>query len=176
MNFFTGGHRTSCGPTIYVAADHAGFHMKTVIASFLRLELGCDVVDCGADSLIPDDDYPGYIACAARLVAEDPENRMAVVFGGSGQGEAMVANRFPGIRAALYYGSPGSTQMDATGTNLTIVTSSRIHNNANVLSIGARFINEEETKEVVRTWILTPFSGEERHQRRIRAIEEVGAQ
>ena len=87
-------------------------------------------------------------------------NTKAIILGGSGQGEDMVANKFEGVRAAEYYGG-----------NLEIVKLSREHNDANVLSLGARFLSLEEAKEAVKLWLETPFSNEERHARRISEIE-----
>lgn len=147
---------------VYVAADHAGFALKEALVPFLKEELGCEVADCGAQELNPSDDYPEIIACAARAVSENAESIRAIICGKSGQGEAMVANRFPHIRAAVYYGG-----------NPEIITLSRQHNDANVLSLGAGFLSEQEAKEAVRTWLETPFSEEERHVYRIAKIEEV---
>jgi ribose 5-phosphate isomerase B len=100
------------------------------------------------------------MASAARKVAGDPEGRTcAIVFGGSGNGEAMVCNRFAGVRAAVWYGG-----------NLEIVKLSRRHNDANVLSIGARFTDGGSATEAVALWLDTAFSGDERHKRRIAAF------
>lgn len=145
---------------IYLATDHAGFELKERLLLYIK-ELGFEALDRGAHSYEADDDYPDYIALAARDVSSDPDNARGVVLGGSGEGEAMVANRFPGVRAAVYYG--GATE---------IVTLSREHNNANVLSLGARFLSEDEAKEAVRLFLTTPFTGEERHMRRIKKIEQ----
>lgn len=146
---------------ILFATDHAGFALKEMLISFVRDELGYEVEDCGAHSLDSDDDYPDYIHRAATQVAADPENIRAIVLGGSGQGEAMVANRYAYVRAAVFYG--GSPE---------IVTLSREHNDANVLSLGARFLSEADAREAVRAWLATPFSGDERHRRRIGKIEK----
>jgi ribose 5-phosphate isomerase B len=145
--------------TIYFATDHAGFELKNIILAFVRDELGYDVYDCGAFEFDPDDDYPKLIRLAASAVSENPEETKAIIFGGSGQGEAMVANKFPGVRATAYYGG-----------NKRIITLSREHNNANVLSLGARFVLPEEAKDAVREWLITEFSGDERHVRRIKDL------
>lgn len=144
----------------YLATDHAGFELKERLLLYIK-ELGFEAIDRGAHSYEADDDYPDYITLAARDVSSDPDNARGVVLGGSGEGEAMVANRFSGVRAAVYYG--GATE---------IVTLSREHNNANVLSLGARFLSEEEAKEAVRLFLTTPFTGEERHARRIKKIKQ----
>lgn len=125
-------------------------------------ELGLNVEDCGAFLYDETDDYPDFVKVAAAAVSGDPEESLAVIVGGSGQGEAIVANRFRNVRAAVYYGGP-----------LDIVTLSREHNDANVLSLGARFITDDEAREVLRLWLDTPFSGDERHDRRIEKIDAV---
>ncbi len=148
-------------PTILFAADHAGFDLKKALIPFVE-QLGYVAEDHGPATLQPDDDYPEIILPVALAVSEKPDVYRAIIIGGSGQGEAIIANRFPEVRAAVYYG--GSTQ---------IITLSREHNDANVLSLGARFISEEEAKEAVRIWLTTPFSDEERHARRIAMIENI---
>jgi ribose 5-phosphate isomerase B len=150
--------------TIIVAADHAGFALKEVVKTFLEGNK-YQVVDVGAHSLVDGDDYPTYMSAAALKVAQDIEGHTkAIIFGGSGQGEAIVANRYPGVRAAVWYGG------GKTADNLDIIRLSREHNDANVLSIGARFVTEDEAKKAVELWLATPFSKEEKHQRRIEQI------
>lgn len=153
---------------IALATDHAGFELKETIKAFLENE-GHEVVDCGAHEFVPNDDYPGYIKRAAQKI-QSGEVERGIIFGASGQGEAIAANRFPGVRAVVYYADVGE-QLDATGKTLNMIISTREHNNANVLSIGARFISEEDAKDAVRLWLATPFSGEERHRRRIVQID-----
>jgi ribose 5-phosphate isomerase B len=159
---------------VYFAADHAGFELKGQLLSFVQ-SLGHEIEDCGAHEMNPSDDYPGFIAVAARKLSEDAragrDNR-AIVIGASGQGEAVVANRFKGVRCALYYGAAGE-QTDASGKLLDIIASTREHNDANALSLGARFLSEEEAKRVVERWLATAFSDEERHLRRIKQIDDV---
>ncbi len=138
---------------IFIAADHAGYEMKESLKEFLQLA-GHDVEDLGAHQYDEPDDYPDFIIPAAQKVAATADS-MGIVLGGSGQGEAIAANKVDGIRAALYYGH-----------NMEIVRLSRTHNNANVLSLGARMISLEEAKEAVSIWLETKFNGEERHQRR----------
>jgi len=144
---------------IYFASDHAGFEMKNALKKYVK-ELGYEVEDSGAYELDPDDDYTLFIKRAAESVSKNPENTKAIILGGSGQGEDMVADKFPHIRSAEYYGG-----------NLEIVKLSREHNDANVLSLGARFLSLEEAKEAVKLWLETSFSNEERHVRRIFEIE-----
>ncbi|MEK7646714.1 MAG: RpiB/LacA/LacB family sugar-phosphate isomerase [Patescibacteria group bacterium] len=148
--------------TIILASDHAGFKLKESIKSFLENK-GLSVIDVGAHTLVEGDDYPTYMADAAMKVARDiAGNTRAIIFGGSGQGEAMVANRFPGVRATVWYG----------GTD-EIIKLSREHNNANILSIGARFVDEKQATEAVELWLSTPFSGDERHERRNSQIDSI---
>lgn len=145
---------------IYLATDHAGFELKEKLKIYLQ-ELGYEVKDFGAFSYDENDDYPDFIRLAAEAVAKNPEKDKAVVLGGSGQGEAISANRFKGVRAVVYYGKDEK-----------IITLSREHNNANVLSFGARFLTEEEAKRAIKLWLETEFRGEERHVRRIKKIDE----
>ena len=142
---------------IVVASDHAGFELKNALVPMLKL-LGHEVEDMGPDSFDSEDDYPDFIVPLAKVVAD--EQTLGIIIGGSGQGEAIAANRIQGVRAAVYYGGP-----------LEIVTLAREHNDANVLSLGARFVTGGEAEEAVRTFISTEFSGEERHARRIRKID-----
>jgi ribose 5-phosphate isomerase B len=148
--------------TIYFAADHAGFELKETLLAYVRDTLGFEVEDLGAYALDPQDDYPVFMKAAADAVAEDPLSRRAIILGGSGQGEAMAANRVSGVRAAVYYGGPSD-----------ILRLSREHNDANVLSLGARFLDENDAKEAVRLWLSTEFSGDERHARRIASLDTV---
>lgn len=151
---------------ILFASDHAGFSLKNSLVPFVQ-SLGYDVEDMGAHEYREDDDYPDTVAPAARRVSEDPDNFRAIILGGSGQGEAIVANRFPRVRAVVYNGeSKGSLFND-----LDEITLSREHNDANVLSLGARFMTEPEAQDAVKRWLETPFSGDERHVRRIEKIE-----
>jgi ribose 5-phosphate isomerase B len=142
---------------IHIGTDHAGFELKQKLVPFLQ-SLGHEAVDFGAHEYDESDDYPDFIAPVAKAVSEDRSAR-GIILGGSGQGEAMVANKFPYVRAAVYYG----------GT-LEIIRLSREHNDANILSLGARFLSEDEAKAAVELWLNTPFSGEERHIRRIEKI------
>jgi len=139
---------------IHLATDHAGFAHKEMLKEYLTAR-GMTVTDHGARELVESDDYPDFIYPCAMAVAENNEHR-GIIFGGSGQGEAMVANRVRGIRAAVYYG----------GT-VEIIALSREHNDANILSIGARFVSLEETKKIVDLWLGTPFTEDSKHIRRI---------
>lgn len=144
---------------IFLGTDHAGYELKEEVKKWLH-EQQYDVSDEGAFENNPTDDYPDFIRFVAQRVAANPAEDKGIIFGASGQGEAMVANRMRGVRAAVYYGE-----------NAHIVQLSREHNDANVLSIGARFVKPAEAKEMIQLWLNTPFSGEERHARRIAKID-----
>lgn len=144
---------------VYLAADHAGFETKEFLEKKLE-EAGFEPVDCGAFAYDPEDDYPDMVAKAADALEKDTAAR-AIILGGSGQGEAIEANRRKGIRAAVYYGGP-----------LDIVTLSREHNDANVLSLGARFLTKEEAWDAARLWLETQFSHAPRHARRLEKLDD----
>jgi ribose 5-phosphate isomerase B len=141
---------------IYLASDHAGFTLKEALKLGLSKEY--EVIDLGPDKYDSGDDYPDLVAPAALAVSENPENR-AIIIGKSGEGEAMVANRFKNVRAAVYYGTPKD-----------IIRLSREHNDANVLSLGAGFLSEQEAVEAARTWLQTPFAADVRHVRRLKKL------
>jgi ribose 5-phosphate isomerase B len=150
--------------TIYLATDHAGFELKEAIKAHLEDRPEHEIYDCGALTLEPGDNYPDYMARAAEKVQYDAmhEPSLAIIFGGSGVGEAIVANRFAHVRAVVYAGGP-----------LDVIKVSREHNDTNVLSIGARFVSPNEAKQAVDLFLSTPFSHDERHADRIIQIEEV---
>jgi len=147
-------------PKIILGTDHAGFRLKEAVKAFLK-KAGYSIDDAGAYSYNAEDDYPDFIYDASSRVAKDKQSR-GIVFGGSGQGEAMAANKVRGIRAALYYGK-----------NMEIVELSRTHNDSNVLSLGARFLTEKEAIKAVKIWLNTPFNNKERHVRRIKKISKL---
>ena len=142
---------------IHIATDHAGFELKEVVKEYLSKN-GYSIMDHGAYKYDALDDYPDFIFPCAKAVAADPESR-GIILGGSGQGEAMAANRIKGVRAAVFYNGPAE-----------IVKLSREHNNANILSLGARFMTENEIYDVIEMWLNKPFEGG-RHQRRIEKLD-----
>lgn len=156
---------------VYFAADHAGYALKEILKPFV-VSLGHEIEDVGAYTLDMEDDYSVFVQEAARKVAEDPAQRRGIVIGGSGQGEAIAANRIKGIRAVVYYGEPSRKQVDAQGNELDMISSTREHNNSNVLSLGGRFISETDAKNAVQKWLEIPYRAEERHERRHRLIDE----
>jgi ribose 5-phosphate isomerase B len=146
---------------IYIASDHAGFELKSKLVNFLETE-GYVIQDMGPFFFEPGDDYPDFVSLVAHEVSSGPEYSLGVVIGGSGQGEAIVANRYPKVRANVYYGG-----------NIESIKLAREHNDANILSLGARFLSEDEAKAALKLWLGTPFSGEDRHIRRHMKIEEL---
>lgn len=162
------------GMKVYFATDHAGFEIKNQLVAYVRDELGYEVEDCGAHIFDKDDDYPDFIGVAARKLATDAaagvESR-AIIAGASGQGEAMAANRFRGVRCALYYGPAARQQTDAGGKVLDLLSSTREHNDANALSLGLRFLTLGEAKDAVKKWLEKDYPGEERHARRIKKLD-----
>lgn len=161
---------------IYLATDHAGFELKEKVREFLKKE-GYDVEDCGAYEFNKADDYPDFISKAAKAVSANPDS-LGIIFGNSGQGEAMVANKFKGVRAALFYGSILPIKaVDATGRVSSdpyeMIRLTREHNDANILSLGASFLTAEEACKVIKLWIETVFSNDERHVRRVNKIKKI---
>jgi ribose 5-phosphate isomerase B len=155
---------------VVIASDHAGFALKDALLERVRA-LGHDVEDMGPFSYNADDDYPDFMTPVAKRVASSPDT-IGIIIGGSGQGEAMVANRVPGARACVFYGPMQVTSsLDIEGDHsedgYDIARLPRLHNDANILSLGARFLSEDQANEAVRIFLETPFSGTERHSRRL---------
>jgi ribose 5-phosphate isomerase B len=143
---------------IYIAADHAGLELKNELGSFLS-SLGHEVEDCGAYEFDSLDDYPDFISKAALGVSENKES-FGFVFGKSGTGEMICANKIKGIRCAL-------------AVNRDNVILSKTHNNANMLSMGSDFIDLDQMKTLAKLFIETGFSNEERHVRRLNKIAQI---
>lgn len=157
---------------IFLGTDHAGFELKKKLIPYIK-SLGFEVYDKGAYKYDDDDDYPDFIIPVAREVSADTRESRGIIIGGSGQGEAMAASRFPGIRAVVYYGESASMLNGGKDSVLNnIIKLSREHNDSNILSLGARFITEEEAKTAVKVWLETDFSKEEKHTRRIEKINK----
>ncbi len=145
---------------VLITSDHAGFELKQEIIPYL-IKLGYEIEDKGPFEYHSEDDYPDFIAPVAKEVSKDASLR-AIIIGGSGQGEAITANRFENIRAVVY-----------NAPNLEIIKLSREHNDANILSLGARFLSVTEAKEAVELWLKVEFSNEARHLRRIEKINKL---
>jgi ribose 5-phosphate isomerase B len=148
---------------VYLGSDHAGFELKARLVQWLA-QAGHEPVDCGPSSYQPDDDYPVYVMRAASSAVADPGS-LGIVIGGSGNGEQIASNKVPGVRAALAWTAETASL-------------ARLHNDANVLSLGAREYSIEDAVGFAKVFVETPFSGEPRHKRRlemIAAYEKSGA-
>lgn len=162
--------------TIALATDHAGFEQLKQLQQYLQ-SLGHRCLNFGPNKLTPDDDYPDFIFPAAKAVAAG-ECERGVIFGRSGQGEAMAANRVKGVRCAVFYGPVMPRRvLDARGRTsrnpYEIIHLSRAHNDSNMLSLGTSFVGFEDMKNVVKLWLETPFSADTRHMRRNKKLDEV---
>jgi len=162
---------------IFLGSDHAGVKIKETVKSFLEGE-GYEVQDCGAYNYDKYDDYPDFIGKAAKGVSKDPENALGIVFGGSGQGEAIVSNKYNGVRCALFYSKAIPTESINIEGNLSsdpyeMLKLTREHNSANMLSIGIRFLKEEEILTAIKLWLNAPLATETRHKRRIDKIKAI---
>jgi ribose 5-phosphate isomerase B len=147
----------TCPVRVYLGSDHAGFELKTRLVEWLATA-GHEPVDCGPEQYVQDDDYPVYVMRAAARVIGDPGS-FGIVIGGSGNGEQIAANKIPGIRAAVAW-------TDETAEL------ARAHNDANVLSLGARMYSLDEAIGFAGIFLSTPFSGEPRHSRRLAMIAD----
>jgi ribose 5-phosphate isomerase B len=162
---------------VFLATDHTGLELKEKLKVFLS-EKGYEVEDCGAYEYDKDDDYPDFIAKAAEGVSKDPDNARGIIFGGSGQGEAMVANKFKGVRCSVFYTPAVPTSAaDISGRESTdpfeMLKLTRDHNNANMLSMGFRFLKEDEVMKATEIFLTSPYTGAERHARRIEKISRL---
>lgn len=161
---------------IFLATDHTGIEQKNNVKEFLRAQ-GYDVEDCGAYEYDKNDDYPDFIGKAAKRVSEN-KGSVGFVFGGSGQGEAIVANKYTGARCALFYApSVPHEAVDINGAKsddpFEIVKLTREHNHANMLSIGVRFLKQEDILKAIHVFLETPWSQDERHKRRVDKIKNL---
>jgi ribose 5-phosphate isomerase B len=145
---------------IHIAADHAGFELKSILVEHLEAA-GHDVVDHGAMQYDAEDDYPPFCFAAAEAVVAEPGS-LGIVIGGSGNGEQIAANKVPGARAALVW-------------NTDTARLARQHNDANVMGIGARQHSVDEAVELVEAFVTEPFSGDPRHGRRIDQLADYEA-
>lgn len=144
---------------LYIGADHRGFRMKNDLILWFHNH-GYEITDIGSHAETADDDYPQYAQLLAEAVAEDPENRRGILVCGSGVGMAVAANKVAGIRAALVH-------------DVALVKCARNDDNINVLALGADFISIDQAEQVVQAFLKTPFSGADRHMRRIEEIKKM---
>ncbi len=127
------------------------------------------MVDKGAFEYNEEDDYPDFVIPVAREISKDPDNVRGIIFGSTGQGEAITANRFPHVRAVVYYGEAKRVVDNESD----VIERSREHNDSNVLSLAARYLTEDMMLEAVKRWLNTPFSNGERHIRRLSKIDAI---
>lgn len=144
---------------IYIGSDHRGFKLKESLKIYLK-ESGYEVVDVGNTNYDQADDYPDFAALVGRKISLDPENSRGILICGSGVGVDVVANKFKNVRSALAF-------------NAEQAIAARSDDNTNVLSLAADYLNEEEAKKIVSAWLKTLFSGEERHNRRLKKIQDI---
>jgi ribose 5-phosphate isomerase B len=145
---------------IYIGSDHAGFAMKAELIEYLKT-LSVECFDCGPYEYNHEDDYPDFVSQVAKEVSSDPSKNIGIIVGRNGQGEAIVANRFRNVRCMVFYG--GSKHM---------ITLGREHDDANMISFGSHFLTTQEAKIALELFLHTNFSGDERHVRRIKKIEQ----
>ena len=145
---------------IYFSGDHAGFYLKENLMDFLRKK-GFEIRDFGPYAYDKNDDYPDFVISMAKTVKKDKV--FGLVIAGSGEGEAIAINKLKGIRAPVYHGK-----------NLKIIKTTREHNDANILCIGARFVSEKESKKAVEIFLKTKFA-KGRHERRLKKFEGLGS-
>ena len=145
---------------VHITADHAGYELKAIAITHLENN-GHEVIDHGALTYDPQDDYPSFCFEAAQATVNDPGS-LGIVIGGSGNGEQIAANKVRGARAALAW-------------NLQTARLAREHNNANVVGIGARMHTTEEALEIIDAFLAEPYSNEPRHQRRIEILADLEA-
>ncbi|MBX4198553.1 RpiB/LacA/LacB family sugar-phosphate isomerase [Candidatus Parcubacteria bacterium] len=148
---------------IFISSDHAGFELKGHIMAHLQGH-NIEVMDLGPHTFDATDDYPDLIPLVAQEISANRPEEFGIILGYSGQGEALVANKFKNVRAGVYYGGP-----------VELVKLMREHNNANIMSLGAHFLTKEEAESAVDIFINTYFSGHERHVRRINKISQLEA-
>ncbi len=153
---------------IFIGTDHAGYVLKERLLTSLKVA-GHEIVDKGAYEYNEHDDYPDFVIPVAEEVSKDPENVKGIIIGATGQGEAIAANKLPNVRAVVYYGE-GKCVVDDEAN---IIVRSREHNNSNILSLGARFLSDEQMMSAVDLWLNTPYSGSERHVRRLMKIDKI---
>lgn len=144
---------------VYIAADHRGFYLKKQLIQYLEVK-GYEVEDCGAFEMNDGDDYPDFIIPCAQKVSQDKDS-LGIVIGGSGNGEAIAANKVKGVRAAVFNCS-----------KFEIAKLAREDNNANVLSIGARFVMPDDAKKAITAWLEAEYQGG-RHESRLKKIEKL---
>lgn len=144
---------------IFISSDHRGFKLKESIKDYMS-QNGYQAVDLGNLKYVEDDDYPDYASLVAKKISSDFRNSKGIVFCSSGVGVDIVANKYPNVRCAL-------------ACNPDQASISRNDDDTNVLALAADYIDESQARLIVSAWLQTPFSGDERHKRRIKKIEQI---
>ena len=144
---------------VFIGADHRGFQLKEELKKLLA-ELGVNFEDIGNTKFDPQDDYPDFAKKVADAVSKNPERDKGILICGSGIGVDIVANKFPSVRCAVV-------------TTIEMAQLARLHDNTNVISLPSDHLTENEAKQVLKVWLETPFSREERHVRRLAKIREI---
>lgn len=153
---------------IFIGTDHAGYVLKDKLLTSLK-GAGHEVIDKGAFEYNEDDDYPDFVIPVAREVSKNPDKVRGIIIGATGEAEAIAANKFPHTRAVVFYGKSKSVVDDEAD----IIVRSREHNDANILILGARYLDEETMMNAVNLWLATPFSREEKHIRRMAKVNAI---
>jgi len=153
---------------IYVGTDHAGYGLKDALITFLSRQ-GHEVIDKGAFEYNEEDDYIDFSVPVAKAVSEDPKKTRGILLGATGQGETIVANRFPNVRAVTYYGNAKYVVDNESD----IIVRSISHYDANILALGIRYLTEDDMINTVKEWLNLEFDGAEKYKRRISKIESI---
>lgn len=153
---------------IYIGTDHAGYVLKEKLITSLKAQ-GHEVIDKGAYDYNEHDDYPDFVVLVAREISKNPDTTRGIILGATGQAEAFTANKFPHVRAVVYYGKAECVVDDEAD----VIVRSREHNNSNVLSLGARYLTEDDMLNTVNLWLTTTYTNGERHQRRLAKIDAI---
>ncbi len=156
---------------IFISTDHAGYVLKEELVLALTAQ-GHEIVDKGAYGYNEGDDFPDFVIPLAREVSQNsnPDLARGIILGATGEAEAFTANKFPHVRAVVYYGKSTSVVVD---DEVDIIVRSRTHHNTNVLILGARFFTHESILEAVTTWLSTPFEAGEKHLRRLAKVDAI---
>ena len=153
---------------IFIGTDHVGFGLKEKLVITLS-GAGHEVIDKGAFTYDEEDDYPDFTIPVAREVSQNPDKVKGIIIGATGEAEAFAANKFPHVRAVVFYGKSQSVVDDKAD----IISRSRENNNTNILILGARYLDEESMMAAVNLWLTTPFGGGDKHIRRLAKIDAI---
>ena len=153
---------------IFIGTDHAGYGLKDKLVTSLK-EQGHEVVDKGAYEYDETDDYPDFSIAVAREISKNSDGSMGIILGATGEAEAITANKFPHVRAIVYYGEAPRVVDDEAN----IIIRSRDHNNSNILCLAVRYLTEEMALKAMNLWLKTSYGGGEKHIRRLSKIDKI---